>query len=119
MGFFTIAVFTRRLTRDPVLERRLEQRSRDLARLQVLHRDVIQSISSGLLTTDLEAGLTSLNRAGEEILGLREQSLAGRSITETGLFDRRLLGGLPPPGRPRRPDPRRDPPRPRRRPGRW
>lgn len=87
VGFLTIAVFTRRLNRDPVLERRLEQRSRDLARLQVLHRDVIQSISSGLLTTDLEAALTSLNRAGEEILGLREQSLAGRSITETGLFD--------------------------------
>lgn len=87
IGFFTIAVFSRRLTRDPVLERRLEQRSRDLARLQVLHRDVIQSISSGLLTTDLEAALTSLNRAGEEILGLREQSLAGRNITETGLFD--------------------------------
>lgn len=86
-GFVTVAFFTRRLTRDPVLERRLEQRSRDLARLQVLHRDVIQSISSGLLTTDLDFGLTSLNRAGEEILGRREQALAGQSITATGLFD--------------------------------
>lgn len=87
VGFFTIAFFTRRLTRDPALERRLEQRNRDLARLQVLHRDVIQSISSGLLTTDLEAYLTSLNRAGEEILGIREQNLAGQSITGIGLFD--------------------------------
>ena len=87
IGFFTVAFFARRLTRDPVLERRLEQRSRDLARLQVLHRDVIQSISSGLLTTDLEASLTSLNRAGEEILGTREQSLAGQNISATGLFE--------------------------------
>lgn len=86
-GFITVAFFTRRLTRDPVLEHRLEQRSRDLARLQVLHRDVIQSISSGLLTTDLDFGVTSLNRAGEEILGRREQALAGQSITATGLFD--------------------------------
>ncbi len=88
IGFFTIAFFTHRLTRDPALERRLEQRNRDLARLQVLHRDVIQSISSGLLTTDLEEKLTSLNRAGEEILGISEQSLAGNlSITDIGLFD--------------------------------
>jgi two-component system sensor histidine kinase PilS (NtrC family) len=87
VGFFTIAFFTRRLTRDPVLEKRLEKSSRDLARLQVLHRDVIQSISSGLLTTDLDAGLTSLNRAGEEILGRREQALAGQPITATQLFD--------------------------------
>lgn len=85
-GFFTIALFTRRLTRDPALERRLEQRNRDLARLQVLHRDVIQSISSGLLTTDLEERLTSLNRAGEEILGIREQNLEGQSIADIGLF---------------------------------
>jgi two-component system sensor histidine kinase PilS (NtrC family) len=87
VGFFTIAFFTRRLTRDPVLEKRLEKSSRDLARLQVLHRDVIQSISSGLLTTDLDAALTSLNRAGEEILGRREQALAGQAITATQLFD--------------------------------
>lgn len=87
LGFFSVAFFTRRLTRDPVLERRLEQRSRDLARLQVLHRDVIQSISSGLLTTDLEDRITSLNRAGEEILGIRELEVVGHPITESGLFE--------------------------------
>lgn len=86
LGFFIVAFFARRLTRDPVLERRLEQRSRDLARLQVLHRDVIQSISSGLLTTNLEDKLTSLNRAGEEILGIREHLISGRPIAETGIF---------------------------------
>jgi two-component system sensor histidine kinase PilS (NtrC family) len=86
IGFLTVALFSGRLARDPLLEQHLAQRSRDLAHLQVLHRDVIQSISSGLITTDLAGRVTSLNRAAEEILGLREANLLSGGIREVGLF---------------------------------
>ncbi|MCG8460178.1 MAG: ATP-binding protein [Holophagales bacterium] len=87
LGFYAVALFGAYLARDRALERQLQQRSLDLAYLKVLYRDVIQSISSGLAVTDLDGIMTRLNHSGEEILGVREQDLEGRHISETGLFD--------------------------------
>ncbi|HKI86903.1 MAG TPA: histidine kinase dimerization/phospho-acceptor domain-containing protein, partial [Thermoanaerobaculia bacterium] len=68
-------------------ERELEERTEDLADLQVIHQDVIESISSGIVTTDLEGRITSINRAGSEILGLRADELIALPIASTGLFN--------------------------------
>lgn len=86
VGFFSMALFTSFLARDQALEAKLERRSQDLARLQVLYRDVIHSISSGLMTTDLTGAITSLNRAGEEILGRQENDLFGVHAVEADLL---------------------------------
>jgi two-component system sensor histidine kinase PilS (NtrC family) len=80
-AFYAVALLTWMLsTRAVRAERELEARSEDLADLEVVHRDVIQSITSGLATTDPVGRITSLNRAGEEILMIREAEMVGTPI---------------------------------------
>ena len=82
-AFYAVAALTSILAgRAARAERELEARREDLADLQVVHRDVIQSITSGLATTDPDGRITSLNRAGEEILSLAEPAVIGRSAQE-------------------------------------
>lgn len=88
IGFYLVAILTSYLAWGVTrAEEKLQEKSHDLAYLKVLHRDVIQSISSGLITTDLDGGVTSLNRAGGEILGVSEAELDGRHVCASGLFD--------------------------------
>ncbi len=89
IGFLAVAFFTAYLARDQALERELQKSALDLAYLKVLHRDVIQSISSGLAVTDLSGITTSINRSGEKILGRSAQDLIGFHIEASGLFERR------------------------------
>jgi two-component system, NtrC family, sensor histidine kinase PilS len=86
-GFYAVALLTYYLAHNVTrAERALEEKSEHLADLQVVHRDVIQSISSGILTTDLEGTVTSANHAGLEILAREEAEMVGRPIQESGLF---------------------------------
>lgn len=48
-----------------------------LAELQTLHQNIVNSIRSGLFTTDLRGALTSLNPAGEEITHQTEDRILG------------------------------------------
>ncbi len=83
VAFYLVAVLTSMLAgRAARAERELEAKRRGLADLEVVHRDVIQSITSGLATTDTGGRVTSLNRAGEGILRQREAELIGRPIEE-------------------------------------
>ncbi len=87
LGFFAVSLLTSYLSRSAArAEAEAEAAGHDLAHLQVLHRDVVHSISSGLVTTDLEGLVTSVNRTGCKILGQREENLVGRHIRHTGLF---------------------------------
>jgi two-component system, NtrC family, sensor histidine kinase PilS len=86
-GFYAVALLTYVLAHSITrAERELEEKKEHLADLQVVHRDVIQSISSGLLTVDLEGTITSANRAGLEILGRSEEELVGSPVHQSGLF---------------------------------
>ncbi len=88
VGFYGIAVLTSYLGRDITrVEKALAERDADLAELQVQYRDVVRSITSGLVTTDLGGVVTSINRAGEEILGASAADLVGRSLAATGLLE--------------------------------
>jgi two-component system sensor histidine kinase PilS (NtrC family) len=81
VGFYAVALLTSYLSQHVTrAERELEEKSEDLADLQVVHRDVIESISSGLVTTDLDGIITSVNRAGLAILGPQEGELLGTPI---------------------------------------
>jgi two-component system sensor histidine kinase PilS (NtrC family) len=89
-GFYAVALLTYYLAHNVTrAERELEEKSEHLADLQVVHRDVIQSISSGLITTDLAGVITSANLAGLEILKKKEGELLGVPIQESGLFSER------------------------------
>src|SRR3954452_13208873 len=86
-GFYSVALLTYYLAHNVTrAERELEEKSEHLADLQVVHRDVIQSISSGILTTDRAGVVTSANHAGLEILDREEEDLVGVPVQESGLF---------------------------------
>lgn len=86
-GFYAVALLTSYLAHNVArAERALEEKSEHLADLEVVHRDVIQSISSGLITTDLEGVITSVNQSGLNILGRSETDLVGRRLQESGLL---------------------------------
>ncbi len=87
IGFYSVALLTSRLTRRAeAAEEAFASQRGDLADLKVAHRDIIESVPSGLATTDLEGNLTTLNRAGELILGIDATVLLGRPVTDSGLF---------------------------------
>ena len=86
VGLVTVAFYSGYLASNPELERELQEQTQNLASLRTFHRDVVQSISSGLVVTDLEGVTLSVNRSGEKILGLEEQDLTGRHVSETGMF---------------------------------
>ncbi len=98
-GFYAVALLTSLLAENVRrAEAELEAQRDSLANLEVFHRDVVQSISTGLATTDLAGRVTSVNRAALEILGRPESSLLGRPVQELGLQTRdewdQLVAGI-------------------------
>lgn len=69
--------------------RELQDKSGELLSLQALHENVVHSIRSGLITTDLEGRITLLNTPGQKLLERTASSVYGRHVSE--LF----LGRLP------------------------
>jgi two-component system sensor histidine kinase PilS (NtrC family) len=62
--------------------RELRDRSGELLGLQALHENVIHSIRSGLITTDLEGRVTLLNVSGQKLLERTSSAVCGRHISE-------------------------------------
>ncbi len=60
----------------------LQDRSGELLSLQALHENVVHSIRSGLMTTDLEGRITLLNAPGQKLLERTTSSVYGRHISE-------------------------------------
>lgn len=59
---------------------RLENASTEIANLQAFNQDVIDSLTSGLLTTDINGRVLSFNRAAEQITGQPASSVLGREV---------------------------------------
>jgi two-component system, NtrC family, sensor histidine kinase PilS len=82
--------------------RELDERRGTVARLKALNENIIESLNSGLITTDLDGRINFLNRGGAEILRAAPRDVESRSITdllqlEDDLADdirRRLLANL-------------------------
>jgi two-component system, NtrC family, sensor histidine kinase PilS len=68
--------------------RELKDKSGELLSLQALHENVIHSIRSGLITTDLHGRITLLNAPGQKLLQRTASTVYGRHIAE--LFMDRL-----------------------------
>src|SRR5262249_45473191 len=60
---------------------RLERASTEIADLQALNQHVIDSLPSGLLTTDPAQRILSFNHAAETICGVPFQTVVGRPVT--------------------------------------
>lgn len=57
---------------------RLAERERGFRALSAFHENIVQSMSSGLFTADLDGRVTSFNRAGYAILGVESREVLGR-----------------------------------------
>jgi two-component system, NtrC family, sensor histidine kinase PilS len=82
---------------------RLQQASTEIAGLQALNQHVIDSLPSGLATTDVAQRILTFNRAAEAITGVLFRSAVGRPIGDVlqlpaGVSDtlpQDLVGGIP------------------------
>jgi two-component system, NtrC family, sensor histidine kinase PilS len=73
-------------------DRKLAQASGALRDLQVLHEEIVQSIGSGLMTTNLEGRVTLANPAARRVLERADSEIMGQPVGS--LF----LDNLPAPG---------------------
>jgi two-component system sensor histidine kinase PilS (NtrC family) len=60
----------------------LKDASGALEDLQILHENIIQSISSGLITTSLDGRITLVNSAAQKLLERTPEQLLGKSVTQ-------------------------------------
>src|SRR5215203_543783 len=58
----------------------LKETARTLASMRVLHERIIESIRSGLITTDLDGNIYTFNAAASEITGYKPDEMLGKSI---------------------------------------
>lgn len=78
-AFVAVALLSSSLTsRLYHLGARLAQREVGLQHLKRFHEYIVQSVGSGLVTTDLNWRFTSINRAGSEITGYTLDALRGK-----------------------------------------
>ncbi len=82
-GFFAVAYLSSYLAESlRKAGAELRDKSGQVASLQAIKENIIQSMRDGLITTDLEGRVQDLNPAGSAILGRRPSELTGRLITE-------------------------------------
>jgi two-component system sensor histidine kinase PilS (NtrC family) len=60
----------------------LQDKSGELLSLQALHENVVHSIRSGLITTDIEGRITLVNAPGQKLLERTTSSIYGRYVSE-------------------------------------
>lgn len=82
-GFFAVALLSGSLANSlRSAGARLEQASTEIADLQALNQHVIDSLPSGLVTTDPLHVILTFNRAAESITGVNVRSAVGRPIAD-------------------------------------
>ena len=91
-GFFAVALLSGSLA-DSLRSAgaRLEQASTEIADLQALNQHVIDSLPSGLATTDQAQRVLTFNHAAEAITGLAIPSVIGRPIGDVLQLPPRLV----------------------------
>jgi two-component system sensor histidine kinase PilS (NtrC family) len=86
-GFFAVALLSGSLSESVRSGRtRLEQASTEIADLQALNQHVIDSLPSGLVTTDREQRILTFNHAAESITGIPFGAAVGRPLVDVLQF---------------------------------
>ena len=90
VAFNTVAILFVGLLASRIGERKrideqLRRSQESFADLNILHERIVQSVSTGLVTTDLAGTIYGFNRAAELISGFAERDVIGRSLLS--LFD--------------------------------
>ncbi len=83
LAFFTVAYLTGYLAeRTAKMERELEEKGIDYERLEALNRQIIENITSGIMTLDGQMRITSFNREAENVTGYTLREVYYREIGE-------------------------------------
>jgi len=78
VGLVAVALLSSYLSeRVRTQDRELDERRGTVARLQALNENIISSINSGLITTDLQGTINFMNRGGSEILQRSDREVEG------------------------------------------
>jgi two-component system sensor histidine kinase PilS (NtrC family) len=94
-GFFAVALLSGSLAdRVRSADARLEQASTEIADLQALNQHVIDSLPSGLVTTDTAARILTFNRAAEAITGVSFSAAVGRSVGDVLQLPAAIFGSI-------------------------
>jgi two-component system, NtrC family, sensor histidine kinase PilS len=85
IGFHDIAMLVVGFLAAKLAERRsstviLQETTKDLANLRALHERIVESIRSGLVTTDLDGKIYTFNATAEEITGYKFAEVKGWTI---------------------------------------
>ena len=80
VAFLVVGLLASRLSERRNSGEQLEATEKSLASLRVLHERIIESIRSGLITTDLDGKIITFNSAATEITGLTSTEARERSI---------------------------------------
>lgn len=82
VAFFFVGLLAARLARrQETSDVRLIEATHALEKLRALHERIVESIRSGLVTTDLEGRIYTFNAAAEEITGYRAETLRGQHVS--------------------------------------
>jgi two-component system sensor histidine kinase PilS (NtrC family) len=94
-GFFAVALLSGSLAESVrSAGARLEQASTEIADLQALNQHVIDSLPSGLATTDRQQRILTFNRGAESITGMPFAAVVGRHVSEVLQLPRFLADSL-------------------------
>jgi two-component system sensor histidine kinase PilS (NtrC family) len=82
IAFLVVGLLSARLAeRQSRSDVRLKAAAQSLATLRALHERIVESIRSGLVTTDLQGRIYSFNAAAEEITGYDEADVRGQDAS--------------------------------------
>ncbi|HYJ92302.1 MAG TPA: ATP-binding protein [Pyrinomonadaceae bacterium] len=80
VALLVVGFLASRLAKRQFPGEQLAETTKTLANLRALHQRIVESIRSGLITTDLEGTIYTVNSAASEITGRAASEMAGQSI---------------------------------------
>jgi two-component system sensor histidine kinase PilS (NtrC family) len=80
IAFLFVGLLASRLSERHSSGETLKETAKTLADLRALHERIVESIRSGLITTDLEGNIFTFNSAATEITGYKAEEMNGQSI---------------------------------------
>lgn len=96
IAIFAVAILSSHLAgRIRRSETQLASATKDLADYRLFNDRIIESMRSGLVTTDLLGHITTFNRAAEEITGYRASDVRGKNVFSIfGDIEKQIEAGL-------------------------
>jgi two-component system sensor histidine kinase PilS (NtrC family) len=82
VALLVVGLLASRLSERHASGEELEETVRSLESLRALHERIVESIRSGLVTTDLDGHIYTFNAAATEITGYRLDQVQGHSLAE-------------------------------------